>query len=433
MIFRKFKPLITVIVVCILAIYVLPLSVSATNQGTLNSSGMSDIPTVESLHLNVKSAILIEQTTGDVLLSINADQGFAPASMVKMMTEYIVAKKVRTGELSWDDIVTVSDHASKSIGTRAFLAEGDQHTVKELYTAMAVGSANDAAIALSEHVSGTEQNFVTLMNEEAKRMELTKTHFINATGLSRADMPEGFRPDEMGETLMSAKDVATLAKNLIQDEPDYADVTAIPFYKMRKSDKDPIVNSNRMLETNKAIPSYAYEGLDGLKTGYTESAGYCFTGTAERNGMRLISVVMGTPSMGSRFEETAKVLDYGFNHFTMNQVIPAGSLVTGMETSPVKGGKEKNVQIVTKDDVYFILPKSDVSTQPIATVNLVPGGLAAPVVAGTKAGTATYTYVVKGQSIVQLRTVDLITERTVEKENWFMLLLRSIGGFFSAD
>lgn len=109
---------------------------------------MSDIPTVKSLHLNVKSAILIEQTTGDVLLSINADQGFAPASMVKMMTEYIVAKKVRTGELSWDDIVTVSDHASKSIGSHAFLAEGDQHTVKELYTAMAVGSANDAAIAL---------------------------------------------------------------------------------------------------------------------------------------------------------------------------------------------------------------------------------------------------------------------------------------------
>ncbi|WP_099520357.1 serine hydrolase [Paenibacillus sp. BIHB 4019] len=117
MIFRIFKPLITVIAVCIMGIYVLPLSVAATNQGTLNSSGISDIPTVESLHLNVKSAILIEQTTGDVLLSINADQRFAPASMVKMMTEYIVAKKVRTGELSWDDIVTVSEHASKSIGT----------------------------------------------------------------------------------------------------------------------------------------------------------------------------------------------------------------------------------------------------------------------------------------------------------------------------
>ncbi|WP_338556318.1 D-alanyl-D-alanine carboxypeptidase family protein [Paenibacillus sp. KS-LC4] len=433
MIFKIVKPLIAVIVVCILAINVLLLSVSATNQGTLSSSGMSDIPTVESLQLNVKSAILIEQTTGVILLSINADQSLAPASMVKMMTEYIVAKKVRTGELFWDDIVTVSNHAARSVGSRAFLAEGDQHTVKELYTAMAVGSANDAAIALSEHVSGTEQNFVTLMNEEATRMGLTKTHFINATGLSLADMPEGFRPDERGETLMSAKDVATLAKNLIQDEPDYADVTSLPFYKLNKSDKEPVVNSNRMLENYQATPSFAYEGLDGLKTGYTKSAGYCFTGTAKRDGMRLISVVMGTPSMESRFEETAKVLDYGFNHFTMNQVIPAGSLVTGMETSPVKDGKQKNVQIVTKDDVYFIVPKSALSAQPIATVHLASGGLAAPVAAGTKAGTATFTYEIEGHSIVQTRTVDLITERTVEKENWFMLLLRSIVGWNRAE
>lgn len=441
----KFKERIAaVIVTSILCLSVMPVSALAADAPirTAAAAGTSDtaattktakVPSADSIHLNVKSAVLIEPTTGEILLSINADEAFAPASMTKMMTEYIVADKVKKGKISWNDVVTVSENASKSIGSRIFLAEGDTHTVKELYTAMAVGSANDATVALAEYVAGSELNFVKLMNEEAKRMGMTKTHFINSTGLNRADMPEGFRPEGEGETLMSARDVATLAKYIINDDPNFADFSSIQFYKFRKTDKDAIVNSDWMLEANKKIPNlkqYAYEGLDGLKTGYTQDAGYCFAGTAERNGMRLISVVMGTKSMGGRFKETKKVLDYGFDNFKVKQMVAAGSKVTGAETSPVIDGKETEVPLVTESAVNFVVPKAGGLLKPTVSVNLNRDGLTAPVEPGAKAGTATFTYHVEGMSSVQKQTVNLISEQKVEKAGWFILLLRSIGHFF---
>ncbi|MGV2643760.1 D-alanyl-D-alanine carboxypeptidase, partial [Clostridium perfringens] len=165
--------------------------------------------------------------TGQVLLSVNADEALPPASMTKMMTEYIVAEKVKQGELAWDDEVTVKENAAKTVGSRIFLAEGDQHTVEELYLAMAVGSANDATVALAEHVAGAEEEFVAMMNDTAKKMGLKTAFFINSTGLSRADMPEKYRPEEDKETVMSAMDTALLAKFIVEDHPDFARFTAI--------------------------------------------------------------------------------------------------------------------------------------------------------------------------------------------------------------
>ncbi|MFS0553763.1 D-alanyl-D-alanine carboxypeptidase family protein [Brevibacillus sp. 179-C9.3 HS] len=278
------------------------------------ASAFGEPATIQALSpeaIDAKAAVLLEPSTGQVLLSINADQPYAPASMTKMMTGYIVEDKVKKGDISWSDVVTVKVNASKTIGSRVYLAKGDTHTVKELYTAMLVHSANDAAVALAEYVSGSEQQFVQRMNLEAKRMGMKHTTYINVTGLDRADMPIDFRPEKKGENKMSAMDVATLATYIIQDHPDLLEVSAIPSYKFRASDSEPLTSTNWMLESNEHSTNrkqFAYEGLDGLKTGFTDNAGYCFAGTAERDGMRLISVVMGTESVAKRFTETKKVL-----------------------------------------------------------------------------------------------------------------------------
>ncbi|WP_454193894.1 D-alanyl-D-alanine carboxypeptidase family protein [Paenibacillus sp. Marseille-Q7038] len=404
---------------------------TAATTSTTTKASASKVPSPDSLGLGVKSAVLMEASTGQILLSVNADQAYAPASMTKMMTEYIVSEKVKQGELSWDDIVTVQKNASLSEGSRIFLAEGDQHTVKELYIAMAIGSANDATVALAEHVAGSEEEFVKLMNAEAKRMGMNDTHFINSTGLNREDMPEGFQPEDERETVMTAKDVAILTRYIVQDHPDFSEFTSLQSYDFRGKDK--IINWNWMLEANKNITNfrqYAYEGLDGMKTGHTTAAGYCFAGTAERDGMRLISVVMGAKTEPGRFNETKKVLDYGYNNFEVKQVVAGKTTVTGAETAPVSKGKEATVPVVTEEAVNFIVPKGTGAIEPEFTTNFEGEALEAPIEAGTKAGTITYTYQVEGMDGVQEQTVNLVTSEKVEKAGWFRLMFRGIGDFF---
>lgn len=397
-------------------------------------TAVTKIPSVESLGLNLKSAVLIEPTTGEILLSLNADEPLPPASMTKMMTEYLVSDAVKNGQISWDEKVVVQENASKQIGSRIFLAEGDEHTVKELYIAMAVGSANDATVALAELVSGSEQEFVTLMNETAKKMGMKTAHFINSTGLDRADMPEKFRPEAEGETLMSAMDAALLAKFIVTDHPDFTEFTTIQSYKFRERDAKPMINYNWMLEANKDIANfkaYAYPGLDGLKTGHTTNAGNCFTGTAVRDGMRLISVVMGANSEAHRFTETKKVLDFGFNNFEIKQVVAPKAVIAGTETVPVLKGKNKEVSVVTDAGVTFMVPKGTVSPQIKTTV--VTNDLAtliAPIAGASKVGKVTYSYQIEGMSQVQEKTVNLITAEEAEKAGWFKLLMRAIGEFF---
>ncbi|WP_171717593.1 D-alanyl-D-alanine carboxypeptidase family protein [Paenibacillus phytohabitans] len=397
-------------------------------------TAVTKIPSVESLGLNLKSAVLIEPTTGEILLSLNADEPLPPASMTKMMTEYLVSDAVKNGQISWDEKVVVQENASKQIGSRIFLAEGDEHTVKELYIAMAVGSANDATVALAELVSGSEQEFVTLMNETAKKMGMKTAHFINSTGLDRADMPEKFRPEAEGETLMSAMDAALLAKFIVTDHPDFTEFTTIQSYKFRERDAKPMINYNWMLEANKDIANfkaYAYPGLDGLKTGHTTNAGNCFTGTAVRDGMRLISVVMGANSEAHRFTETKKVLDFGFNNFEIKQVVAPKAVIAGTETVPVLKGKNKDVPVVTDAGVTFMVPKGTVSPQIKTTVvTNDPATLIAPIAGASKVGKVTYTYQIEGMSQAQEKTVNLITAEEAEKAGWFKLLMRAIGEFF---
>ncbi|OXS55083.1 D-alanyl-D-alanine carboxypeptidase [Cohnella sp. CIP 111063] len=384
------------------------------------------------LMLEAKSAILLDVSTGQILYQSNADIAYPPASMSKMMTEFIVMEEIKSGRLSWEDTVVVSQNAQDTVGSKVFLAAGDIHTVKELFIAMAVGSANDATVALAEQIAGTEEAFAIRMNETAKKLQLDKAHFINATGLGRVDMKEGPQSIE-GETVMSARDAALLALAIQREHPDFLDISSLSSYQFRERDEKPIINYNWMLEGNKEVPalkSFAYEGLDGMKTGFTDEAGYCFTGTAEREGTRLISVVMGTASESQRFTETKKLLDYGFGRFESKMVLPAKSKLKGFETAKVYKGKQKTIDIVTNTDMRFMVAKGEELQLEIQAEIVDKSQLVAPIKQGTVLGTATITYSLNGQPYI--RTVDLIANEDVEKSGWFRLLLQAIGNFFSS-
>lgn len=390
-------------------------------------------PQIQTLSLQAKSAILLDVETGQILYESDADTAYPPASMSKMMTEYIVLSEIKSGRLNWEDQVTVSKRSQDTVGSKVFLAEGDTHTVKELFTAMAVGSANDASIALAEHVAGSEEAFAMRMNVTAKELQLTNARFINATGLGRADMSEEYRPTEIeGETMMSARDAALLALAIQREHPDFFEISSLPSYQFRARDAQPIINYNWMLEGNSSITSlrsYAYEGLDGMKTGYTDQAGYCFTGTAKRDGTRLISVVMGTASESMRFVQTRKLLDYGFNQFERKTILAENSVLEGFETVEILKAKEKEIGLRTAKDLTLMTVKG---TNPELTVTAELADESvrtAPIPAGTVLGKATITYTDEtGQEIRS--EMDLLSTDQVDKAGWFTLTLRAIGNFF---
>jgi D-alanyl-D-alanine carboxypeptidase (penicillin-binding protein 5/6) len=388
--------------------------------------------------LAAESAVLMDAETGQILYQVNGDVPKPPASMSKMMTEYLVSRAVKQGTLSWDQTVKVSENAAKQVGSRIFLAEGDQHTIKELYIAMAVGSANDATAQLAVTVGGSEEEFAKLMNETAVELGMTNSHFINSTGLDRADMPEKFRPTSIeGETVMSAKDSAILAYHILKEEPEFLETSKIQSYKFRERDKTPITNWNWMLESNKNVPNFkkfAYPGVDGLKTGHTSSAGNCFTGTALQNGTRLIAVVMGVPGAsndGKRFLETAKLFDYGFNNFEKKTLIEAKAVVPEHETLTVKKGKATKFSVVTATDITVLIPKGQSVEAAVQEVKSVKDPLIAPIKLGDKVGTVTYKYKDPSTQEDKMVSIDLIAAEDVNKASWWRLMFRAIGNFFS--
>ena len=404
-------------------------------QSTLQerSHSSSKVQDYHAPQLEVEAAVLVELKTGSVLLNINGDKPLPPASMVKMMTSYIVAEQIKQRKINWDDIVTIKQNASQSKGSRIYLAEGDQHTVRELMIAMTIGSSNDATVALAEHIAGAEAQFVQMMNNEALRMGMKNTHFINSTGLDRGDMPPKYVSPGNKETVMSAMDAAILCKHIVQDHPDYAQYTSLQSYKFRERDKKPIVNLNWMLEANKDVVNfkkYAYPGLSGMKTGHTDSAGYCFTGIATQKNMSLISVVMGTKTEQSRFVETKKVLDYGFSHFELKQYINEKAIVPQIKFVPIKNGKSLNVPVVIAESVYFIIPKGTAIGN-VSCKALIKNQkhLMAPLKKGDQVGELTFTYQPSGQ-LPQQKKVGLITAEPIEEGSAIRLFFRNIAQFF---
>lgn len=380
------------------------------------------------LKLEVSSAILMDAATGQILYENNADAALPPASMAKMMTEYLVLEAIKGGKAKWEEMVTTSEYAAYIPGSGQLLAGNEKLPLKSMFEAMSIYSANDASIALAEHISGTEEAFANLMNDTAKKMGLSKdAHFINATGLSRADLGLYAPKNIQGETLMTAKDAAIIAYNILKDHKEVLEFTKIPSKKLRDIDKTPMVNWNWMLEGNKNNPNYKtyyYEGLDGLKTGHTDEAKYCFTGTAERNGLRLISVIMGANTEPKRFMESRKLLDYGFNTFEMKQVVQADAEVDSLKNVKVKKAVHTDVPVVTQN-ALSILVKKGTKDEQIVKAAAPSEGLVAPVKKGDVLGKLTVTY------NEQKYEVNLVAKEDVKKAGWFKLFFRSIRNFFA--
>lgn len=259
-------------------------------------------------HMEVRSAILINADTGKILYSHHADLALPPASMSKMMTELIVLEAVASGLHDWNEDVSVSHYAAEIPGSQMGMETGEIYSLKQLFDALIIHSANDAAVAIAEHLSGSEMEFVSLMNMKAREIGLSpKTIYANASGLTSDDLRGFSHAASSSDTMMTARDAAELTRWLLQNYPGVLKVS-------RQRDVSIPQREISLHTTNLMLPgeSHAYNGNDGFKTGYTKQAGYCFTGTAERGGSRLISVVMGAEDSDHRFTETRKLMDYGF-------------------------------------------------------------------------------------------------------------------------
>jgi len=330
----------------------------------------------------------------------------------------------------------------------------EPYTIKELYEAMAIYSANGATIALAEAIAGSETKFVEMMNAKAEEMGLENYNFVNSTGLNNEDLvvggvpmhPEGTAADE--ETTLSAKDTARLAHRLLTDYPEILDTASIPFKVFREGTPDAIdmPNWNKMLFTEEL--KVQFEGIDGLKTGSTDAAGFNFTGTAERDGMRVISVVMNTTNDEgvsteiSRFIETKKLMTHAFGSYSVQELFPGEYQIEGESILPVTKGKEDSVEIHTKEPFKTLVKDGNKDNfKPEFEINKKllnkEGELTAPVKEGesvgvmrvAQEGSQDYGYLFGNDQ--EGATVELVTKEGVEKANWFVLSMRAVGGFFA--
>ncbi|WP_397469533.1 serine hydrolase [Psychrobacillus sp.] len=403
----------------------------------------------ESLNLYVDGAILIDADTGKILYEQNADAPLGIASMTKMMTEYLLFEAIEDGKVTWDQQYSITDYTYKISQDRRLsnvpLRQDGSYSIHELYEAMAIYSANAATIAIAETIAGaagmapTEENFVKLMNEKAKEMGLVGYKFVNSSGLNNEDL-QGMHPASTGpsdENVMPAKSVARLAYLLMKDYPEVLETTKIEKKVFREGTSDAIGMSN----WNFMLPGliYGYEGVDGLKTGTTEFAGHSFTGTATRNGMRVISVVMkavdanGVGSYEARFDATKALFDYGFSQFSKEELVPAGYVIPEHETIEVEKGKEKSVAIATKDPISMVIKTNEKELyKPTFTAN--KETVEAAVEKGTVVGkvhlekTEGTDY---GYILDQASEVDVVTTESVERSSWISLMFQGIGKFFS--
>lgn len=369
--------------------------------------------------VNAAAYIVMDFQTGVVLAEYQSHLPKPPASMTKMMTEFVVLDEIKKGRINWEDKVTISQRAAAIDEAQIQLVAGDQISVKELFIAMAVQSANDATVALAEFVAGSEEKFVEMMNEKAKALGMKQTHFWNSTGLNKESYPDPPSGDE--QHVMSAHDAAILAQKLIQQHPEVIQYTSISKFTVFENTPRAQLyyNWNRMLP---GLDQY-YQGVDGFKTGHTNAAGYCFTGTAKRGKLRLITVVMGTKSQVARFEETKKLLDFGFDRFEMKTLISALQPLPNHEQFPLPNAVERSVPVVAGKSIRLPIIKGE-QDQYSYQVNFKPN-VKAPLKKGTVIGDVRIRY--RGKVIEALDPIPLIASENVERGSWLRLQMRQWG------
>jgi len=311
-------------------------SAAATPAATAPALPALAIPTAP--QVDARSYILVDYQTDKVLVAKEATARMEPASLTKLMTAYIVFRELAAGKLKLEDLVTVSEHAWRSEGSRTFIELGKPVTVQDLILGMIVQSGNDATIALAERIAGTEDTFAQLMNSTAKQLNMVGTHFENSSGL----------PSPQHYT--TARDMSLLANAMIRDFPQY-----YKYYSIREFEHNGIKQQNRngLLEKDPSV--------DGLKTGHTDSAGFCLVTSAHRDGMRLVSVVLGSTSMKGRENASASLLGYGFTFYDTKLVVKGGTVLA---TTRVWKAAQSPADVGIKDDLYMTLPRgqSDVKT-----------------------------------------------------------------------
>ena len=414
----------------------------------LTTFGAVPVKAESPLGIHVDGAILIDAESGKILYEENADTPLGIASMTKMMTEYLLFEAIKEGKISWDQEYKVNDYSYAVSQDRRLsnvpLRRDGTYTIHELYEAVAIYSANAATIAVAETIAGTETEFVKLMNAKAEELGLKDYKFVNSTGLNNSDL-QGMHPQGTGaedENVMPAKSVAKLAYHLLHDYPEVLETTKINTKIFREGTTDAI----KMDNWNFMLPGFVYEyaGVDGLKTGTTNFAGHSFTGTATRDGKRIISVVMkavdskGVGSYKARFDATRALFDYGFSQFSEIEFVPAGYQLEDQKELSVVKGKEKKVSIAVKEPIRMMVKTSEkdlyVPEFTIDESKLKKGSLQAPVEKDTVVG---HVKLVKTEG-TDYGFIDgdnpgaeIVTGNAVEKAGWFSLMMGAIGDFFA--
>ena len=339
------------------------------------------------LPLTSRAAVLMEKTTGQMLFAQNEHEKLEPASVTKIMTLLLTMDAIDSGALAYDDVVTVSANAAGMGGSQVFLAEGEQITVEELLKCVCVSSGNDAAVALAEKVAGVTELFVEQMNNRARGLGMDDTHFVNPTGLTA----EGH--------VTSAHDIALMSRELLTKHPDIRSFTTIWTDSIRGGTFD-LANTNKLIRR--------YDGATGLKTGYTASAGYCISATAEREGMELIAVVMKGETADKRNADAKALLNYGFSAYALVSAAPEEPL----PTLPVTMGETDSVSLTLPPDALTAVVEKAQAAALERRIDL-PESLPAPVRQGQQVGTLT---LCSGDT--ELMTVPILAAEDAAGRSW---------------
>lgn len=344
-----------------------------------------DSGSVAQLDIKAKSVILMEPITKTILYESNSDEKTAPASITKIMALLLVMEEIKKGTLKLDTVITATEHACSMGGSQIWLEPGEQMTVHELLKASVIASANDAMVALGEAVAGSEEGFVSLMNDRAKQLGMNNTLFVNCTGLDAENH------------LTTAHDIAIASSELIKHDliKEYSTV----WMDSLRGGESELVNTNKLVRF--------YEGCTGLKTGTTSKAGYCLSATADKDGMQLVAVVMDADSSTDRFEGAKKLLNYGYANYKFSDI---AADIDENTTIPVKKGTQKTAKVAAKNTLSVLLPKRTIGdiTQKVQIDEFVT----APAVAGTVVGAAK---VMSGDS--EIGVIELVLAEDIERIN----------------
>lgn len=353
------------------------------------------------LATNARAALLLEASTGEIIFSKNPHEKLEPASLTKMMSMLLIVEAIDKSVLSWNQVVTVSAHASSMGGSQILLETNERMTVEDLFKGIAIASGNDAVVALAEKIAGTEENFVSLMNKRAKELGLTNTVFKNSHGLTT----EGH--------YTTANDLAKIAIELVKHEEIFKYTSLYESY-LRE-------NTNRRLwlvNTNKLVRFY--DGVDGLKTGYTKTAGYCLVATAKKNNMRILAIVLDEPSSELRNKEASEMLDYAYAQYELGTAINTDKV---LKKAKVEKGYKDEVEIVPSKKVTFLKNKMDEDPKIDLTIDV--NNIKAPIKKGDKVGT------MKVRINNSYEVVELTVNEDINKITFFQLLTRKFQLIFN--